>query len=114
MTVTAEKVMDRYPLQIDVKVLRSVLEDIEKQISLYEGIVRDFETQWGCDLAGFEKRIAEGELPEHPSWEISIEWGVAADELQKLRVIDRGLKWILNRSGERCGHRGSCDQCVSR
>ncbi len=96
MTVTAEKVIDSYPLQIDVKVLRSVLEDTWRQIALYEGIVRDFENQWGCDLTEFEKRIAEGELPEHPSWEISIEWGVAADELQKLRVIDRGLAWILN------------------
>jgi len=96
VTVTAEKVMDRYPLQLDVQVLRSVLEDTEREIVLYERIVRDFETQWGCDLAGFEKRIAEGELPEHPSWEISIEWGVATDELKKLRVIDRGLRWILN------------------
>ena len=96
MTVTAKKVMDRYPLQLDVQVLRSVLEDTERQIALYEGIVRDFENQWDCDLTEFEKRIAEGELPEHPSWEISIEWGVAADELQKLQVIHRGLEWILN------------------
>jgi hypothetical protein len=96
VTVTAEKVMDRYPLQLDVKVLRSVLEDTERQIALYERIVRDFEAQWDRDLAEFEKRIAAGELPEHPSWEISIEWGVAVDELQKLRVIDRGLRWILN------------------
>jgi hypothetical protein len=96
VTVTAEKVLDRYPLQLDVQVLRSVLEDTERQIALYEGIVRDFEIQWGCDLAEFEKQMAEGKLPEHPSWEISIEWGVAADELQKLRVIDRGLEWILN------------------
>jgi len=96
VTVTVEKVMDRYPLQIDVNVLRSVLEDTEKQIALYERIVRDFETRWGCDLAEFERRIAGGKLPEHPSWEISIEWGVAADELKKLRVIDKGLKWILN------------------
>lgn len=96
MTVTVEKVMDRYPLQLDTQVLRSVLEDTKKQIALYERIVREFETRWGCDLAEFERRIAEGELPEHPSWEISIEWGVATDELQKLQVIDRGLKWILN------------------
>ena len=96
MTITAEKVMDRYPLQIDVQVLRSVLEDTEREIVLYERIARDFETQWGCDLAEFEKEIAEDKLPEHPSWEISIEWGVAADELQKLRVIDGGLEWILN------------------
>ena len=96
MTVTVEKVMARYPLQLDTQVLRSVLEDTKKQIALYERIVREFETRWDCDLAEFERRIAEGELPEHPSWEISIEWGVAADELQKLRVIDRGLKWILN------------------
>jgi len=45
VTVTVEKVMDRYPLQIDVNVLRSVLEDTEKQIALYERIVRDFETR---------------------------------------------------------------------
>ena len=96
MTVTVEKVMDRYPLQLDTQVLRSVLEDTKKQIALYERIVREFETRWGCDLAEFERRIAEGKLPEHPSWEISIEWGVATDELQKLQVIDRGLKWILN------------------
>jgi len=96
VTVTVEKVMDRYPLQLDTQVLRSVLEDTKKQIALYERIVREFETQWGCDLAEFERRIAEGKLPEHPSWEISIEWGVATDELQKLQVIDRGLKWILN------------------
>ena len=96
MTVTVEKVMARYPLQLDTQVLRSVLEDTKKQIALYERIVREFETRWGCDLAEFERRIAEGKLPEHPSWEISIEWGVATDELQKLQVIDRGLKWILN------------------
>jgi hypothetical protein len=96
VTVTVEKVMARYPLQLDTQVLRSVLEDTKKQIALYERIVREFETRWGCDLAEFERRIAEGKLPEHPSWEISIEWGVATDELQKLRVIDRGLEWILN------------------
>ena len=96
MTVTVEKVMARYPLQLDTQVLRSVLEDTKKQMALYERIVREFETRWGCDLAEFERRIAEGKLPEHPSWEISIEWGVATDELQKLQVIDRGLKWILN------------------
>jgi hypothetical protein len=45
VTVSAERVMDRYPLQLDVKVLRSVLEDTERQIALYERIVRDFETQ---------------------------------------------------------------------
>jgi hypothetical protein len=36
VTVTAEKVMDRYPLQLDVQVLRSVLEDTEKEIALGE------------------------------------------------------------------------------
>lgn len=36
VTLTAEKVMDRYPLQLDTQVLRSVLEDTEKQIALNE------------------------------------------------------------------------------
>ena len=92
MTVIAEKVMDRYPLQLDVKVLRSVLKDTERQIALYERIVRDFETQWGCDLAGFEKRIAEGELPEHPSWEISTARDMTPQERRLYLKKRRGVK----------------------
>lgn len=86
MTI-AEAVMREYPLQISTATLRRTLEDIAGQIAVYQGIVESFERQHGCRLEEFEARIDRGEVPEHPSWETAIEWGVASDELQRLQVI---------------------------
>ena len=60
--------------------------------SIYKGIVREFEQRYGCDLAAFEQKIAQGKVPEHPSWEDSIEWGVALDELERLSVTREALQ----------------------
>lgn len=96
MTVTATKVLKEYPLQVEAVALQRVLADVERQIGVYQNIVAGFVEQYGCSLEEFEAKIERGEVPEHPSWEISIEWGVASDELQKLEVIQKGLQWILN------------------
>ncbi|MFQ6016482.1 MAG: hypothetical protein ACE5NP_13685 [Anaerolineae bacterium] len=95
MTIIAE-VIQKYPLPIDAATLKLTLDDIEKKIILYEDLVKDFEKEHECDLEAFQKKVEEGELPEHPSWEIAIEWGTAVDELERLRVIKRALQWILN------------------
>jgi hypothetical protein len=92
----ASRVMERYPLRIEADKLRRALTDIEMQARMYEDIIKRFENEHGCDLATFEKRMQQGELPEHPSWETSIEWGVATDELEKLRVMKEALGWTLN------------------
>lgn len=95
MTIIAE-VIQKYPLPIDAATLKLTLDDTEKKIILYEDLVKDFEKEHECDLEAFQKKVEEGELPEHPSWEIAIEWGTAVDELERLRVIKRALQWILN------------------
>jgi len=92
----ASRVMERYPLRIEADKLRRALTDIEMQTRTYEDIIKEFENEHGCDLETFEKRMQQGELPEHPSWETSIEWGVAADELERLRVMKEALGWTLN------------------
>ena len=96
MTVTVTKVLNEYPLQVEAVALQRVSADVERQIGVYRNIVAGFEEQHGCSLEEFENKIERGEVPEHPSWETSIEWGVASDELQKLQVIQKGLQWILN------------------
>jgi hypothetical protein len=88
--------MERYPLRIEADKLRRALTDIEMQTRTYEDIIKGFEDEYECDLETFEKKMQQGELPEHPSWETSIEWGVATDELEKLQVIKEALKWTLN------------------
>lgn len=92
----ASRVMERYPLRVEADKLRRALTDIETQAQTYENIIRKFEAEHGCDLATFERRMRKGELPEHPSWETSIEWGVATDELEKLQVMKEVLRWTLN------------------
>jgi hypothetical protein len=92
----ASRVMERYPLRIEADKLRRALTDIEMQARTYEDIIKRFENEHGCDLETFEKKMQQGELPEHPSWETSIEWGVAIDELEKLRVMKEALGWTLN------------------
>ncbi|UCC65051.1 MAG: hypothetical protein JSV36_08465, partial [Anaerolineae bacterium] len=86
----------RYPLPVGLEALRQRLDEIEQQVSVYRDIVRDFEVRYGCDLVTFEQKIAQGRVPEHPSWEDSIEWGVALDELERLGVTQKALQWILN------------------
>jgi len=88
--------MERYPLRIEAAKLRRALTDIEKQAQTYQTIIKEFENEHGCDLETFEQRMQKGELPEHPSWETSIEWGVATDELEKLQVMREALGWTLN------------------
>jgi 5'-deoxynucleotidase YfbR-like HD superfamily hydrolase len=92
----ASQVIERYPLRVKANELQRVLANLEARSQTYENIIKKFEAEHGCDLETFEKKMQKGELPEHPSWETSIEWGVAIDELEKLRVIKEALEWTLN------------------
>lgn len=95
MSTLATEVLERYPLPIALETLRQRLDEIERQISIYKDIVREFERRRGCDLVAFEQKIVQGKVPEHPSWEDSIEWGVALDELERLGITQKALQWIL-------------------
>ena len=53
----------------------------------HKSIVRQFEARHGCTLEVFEHQIAQKEVPEHPSWEESLEWGVALDEIERRREM---------------------------
>ena len=95
-TTPATEVLQRYPLPVDADQLRGSVGDIEQQIAVYTTIAHQFEARHGCSLDVFERRIAQGEVPEHPSWEESLEWGAALDEVERLRTIREALQWILN------------------
>ncbi len=61
--------------------------EIERQLATYENIARQFQERHGRTLEAYEHQIAQGQVPEHPSWEESLEWGVALDEIERLRTI---------------------------
>lgn len=89
-------VLQRYPLPISANRLQDSANDIERQIEIYENIAHQFRERHGCTLEIYERQITEGKVPEHPSWEESLEWGVALDEIERLRTIQKALQWILN------------------
>jgi len=95
MTLVTD-VLQRYPLPVGIDRLQESVINIEQQIATYASIVRQFEAQHGCALETFEHQIAQGEVPEHPSWEEALEWGTALDEIERLRITHRALQWILN------------------
>ena len=92
----AMDILQRYPLPVNADRLRDSVNNVEQQIAVYKSIVRQFEARHECTLEVFERRIAQGEIAEHPSWEEALEWGVALDEIERLGVIQRALQWILN------------------
>lgn len=89
-------VLQRYPLPVSAGRLRDSVSNVEQQIAVYVNIVRQFERRHGGALKVFEHQIAQGDVPEHPAWEESLEWGVALDEIERLRTIQKALQWILN------------------
>ncbi len=94
--MTTTEVLEKYPLPLDARTLRALLRDVNREITIYDGLVSKFERQHGYDLKTFEIKIKKKELLEHPTWETFIEWGTAADELEKLILIKKALSWILN------------------
>jgi hypothetical protein len=95
MTLDAE-VLQRHPLPVSIERLQESVKELEQQITTYEEIVHQFEVRHGCSLKSYERQIAQREIPEHPSWEEALEWGIALDEIERLRIILRSLQWILN------------------
>ena len=93
---TINDVLQRYPLPISANRLQSSANDIEQQITIYENIAHQFRERHECTLETFEHQIAQRKVPEHPSWEESLEWGVALDEIERLYTIQKALRWILN------------------
>jgi len=92
----ATDVLQRYPLPVSADHLQDSVSNVEQQIATYVSIVRQFEGQHGGTLGTFEHQIAQGDVPEHPSWEKALEWDVALDEIERLRTIQKALQWILN------------------
>ena len=99
MASLAVQVFERHPLPVGVSTLQRILDDTQSKVRVFEQIIRDFGERYGCDLASFEAKIEAGQLPEHPAWEESIEWGVAEDELKRLQDTQRVLGWILGLLG---------------
>ena len=75
-------------LELDVEVDEEDINSLHKttasEIAFYEEFLAKFRMKYG-DLAEFEAKLANAELPEHPYWEESIEYRNAYEELEILK-----------------------------
>ena len=81
-------------LDIDEDDIYSMHRTIASEIAFYEEVLAKFTLKYG-DLAEFEAKLTNAELPEHPHWEESIEYRNAYEELERLKKMKGVFEWIL-------------------
>jgi hypothetical protein len=75
--------------------LSRLLDDMHNREAILQAMIRRFERHYGDSLEALEARLAQGEGPEHPDWEDSIEWRNAVEALQRTWVMRSLLEWLL-------------------
>ena len=81
-------------LDVDEEDINNLHKMIASEIAFYKEILAKFRMKYG-DLAEFEAKLANAELPEHPYWEESIEYRNAYEELENLKKMKGVFEWIL-------------------
>lgn len=81
-------------LDIAEEDIYSIHKTIASEIAFYEEILAKFGMKYG-NLAEFEAKLANAELPEHPYWEESIEYRNAYEELENFKKMEGVFEWIL-------------------
>ena len=79
---------------VDEDDINSLYKTIASEIAFYKEVLAKFGKKYG-DLAEFEAKLANAELPEHPYWEESIEYRNAYEELENLKKMKGVFEWIL-------------------
>ena len=92
----SEVTLRALPSSVSRETLTPLLDDMHNREVVLQAMLRRFEQRYGDSLEALEARLARGEGPEHPDWEDSIEWRNAVEALQRTRVMQRLLEWLLS------------------
>lgn len=63
------------------------------EIRIRESITETFRKKYRMDMRTFEKKLAEAKIREHPTWEESIEWRNALEDIEVLKRTLEVIKW---------------------
>ena len=69
---------------------------LASRAQLLRQIIAEFEGRYQCSLSELNAQIAVRQRVEHPTWEDSIEWGNAVDQLSQIQLTQSIVVWLIN------------------
>jgi len=70
--------------------------DLTSREQLLRQMIERFERKYGFGLDELNRRLETRQVVEHPTWEDSIEWGNAVDQLAQVQLMQSILSWLIN------------------
>ncbi|MBI4632172.1 MAG: hypothetical protein HZC38_07590 [Chloroflexi bacterium] len=70
--------------------------DLVSREQLLRQIIERFERKYEFSLEELNRRLETRQIAEHPTWEDSIEWGNAVDQLSQIQLMQSILSWLIN------------------
>ena len=59
-------------------------------------LINGFEHKYQCALDELNRRLEARQIAEPPTWEDSIEWGNAIDQLAQVQLMQSIVSWLIN------------------
>ena len=70
--------------------------DLRVREQFLRQLIAGFERQYACSLDELNRRLQARQMAEHPTWEDSIEWGNAIDQLAQVQLTQSIVSWLIN------------------
>ena len=91
MTISLE-----LPDEITYDRVESLQYNVSTRKNLLQRSIETFEARYKCSLTELERKLENLEIDEHPTWEDSIEWRNAVEQLDYIELSESILAWLQN------------------
>lgn len=95
MTATAISIRS-LPPSITLDGVRKLSADLGSRQRFLRQLIKGFERRYACSLEELNRRLNERDVSEHPTWEDSIEWGNALEQLAQAELMQAIATWLIN------------------
>ncbi len=82
------------PPNITPDELESLQNDVRVRKNLLCQRIEAFEARYNCSLVELERQLENRAIDEHPTWEDSIEWRNAVEQLDRIELSESIFAWL--------------------
>ena len=95
MTISASP-LRTLPSSITFESVQKLRADLASREQFLRQMTSAFERKYDCALDELNRRLEARQIVEHPTWEDSIEWGNALDQLAQVELMQSIVAWLIN------------------
>lgn len=88
-------VVEQMP-NISASALAGLQQQVQARRKLLQQRISAFEKRYHCTLPELEQKLETQEVEEHPTWEDSIEWRNALEQLEQTELSSSIFSWLQN------------------